>query len=95
MGTGVQPTVPAGVPTLHRDRVQQSGIEYRLSLSCSCHDVTSSSKKQTASLVGKRTDTEAKKWVEVPSTCQQNNYDTCRDVQKQKLVQVTKDALQL
>jgi len=29
-----------------------------------------------------------KKWVEVPSTCQQNNYDTCRDVQKQKLVQV-------
>merc|ERR1719216_261795 len=28
-----------------------------------------------------------KKWVEVPSTCQQNNYDTCRDVQKQKLVQ--------
>jgi len=31
-----------------------------------------------------------KKWVEVPSTCQQNNYDTCRDVQKQKLVQVEK-----
>merc|ERR1712130_568625 len=29
-----------------------------------------------------------KKWVEVPSTCQQDNYDTCRDVQKQKLVQV-------
>merc|ERR1711971_1014273 len=29
-----------------------------------------------------------KKWVEVPSTCQQNTYDTCRDVQKQKLVQV-------
>merc|ERR1711963_408017 len=29
-----------------------------------------------------------KKWVEVPSTCQQNTYDTCQDVQKQKLVQV-------
>merc|ERR1712088_740852 len=29
-----------------------------------------------------------KKWVEVPSTCQQNNYNTCHDVQKQKLVQV-------
>merc|ERR1712192_99602 len=29
-----------------------------------------------------------KKWVEDPSTCQQNTYDTCRDVQKQKLVQV-------
>jgi len=29
-----------------------------------------------------------KKWVEVPSTCQQNTYDNCRDVQKQKLVQV-------
>merc|ERR1712001_605325 len=28
------------------------------------------------------------KWVEVPSTCQQNTYDNCRDVQKQKLVQV-------
>lgn len=26
--------------------------------------------------------------IKVPSTCQQNNYDTCRDVQKQKLVQV-------
>jgi len=32
-----------------------------------------------------------KKWVEVPSTCQQNTYDTCRDVQKQKLVQVNRD----
>lgn len=29
-----------------------------------------------------------KKWVEVPSTCQQNTYDSCQDVQKQKLVQV-------
>jgi len=29
-----------------------------------------------------------KKWVEVPSTCQQSTYDTCQDVQKQKLVQV-------
>merc|ERR1712036_16595 len=35
-----------------------------------------------------------KKWVEVPSTCQQNNYDTCRDVQKQKLVQVPYTACQ-
>jgi len=29
-----------------------------------------------------------KKWVEVPSTCKNNAYDTCNDVQKQKLVQV-------
>merc|ERR1712165_65767 len=27
-----------------------------------------------------------KKWVEVPSTCQQNTYDSCQDVQKQRLV---------
>merc|ERR1712115_753344 len=29
-----------------------------------------------------------KKWVEIPSTCQQNKYDTCRDVAKQQTIQV-------
>ena len=33
--------------------------------------------------------------IKVPSTCQQNNYDTCRDVQKQKLVQVREKMLPL
>merc|ERR1711963_1155618 len=31
---------------------------------------------------------ESQPYTETECTCQQNNYDTCRDVQKQKLVQV-------
>merc|ERR1719190_254081 len=29
-----------------------------------------------------------KKWVEIPSTCQRNKYDTCREVAKQQTIQV-------
>ena len=103
MDTGMQPTVPTGVPTLHGDRVQQSGNIIWIATKSFLQQ-----KKATffvlflpwcQFLPQQKTDCESrweedgyggKKWVEVPSTCQQNNYDTCRDVQKQKLVQVEK-----